>query len=177
MILSKTLVLFAHPYFENSRTSARLIQAYQNLEHVTFRDLYEEYPDFNILTYFERKRLNFHDRVIFHFPLVWFGMPPLLKLWIDEVFDLKWFTDKKDKNPIFGKRADVIVTMDSIYREYTKDELAPADASKYLTTLMRCIKINCMPLGSFITIPDSDDLPENELEEYYLKIKEIVQTQ
>lgn len=174
--MNKTLVLFAHPYFEKSKTSSRLIQAYQNLEHVTFRDLYEEYPDFNILTYFERKRLSFYSRIIFHFPLVWFGMPPLLKLWIDDVFDLKWFTNEKENNPVYGKKTDVVVTVDSLYLEYTGDEPVPFDASRYLTTLMRCIKINNMRLGNFITINRSNNLSEQELGEYYLKIKEIAKS-
>ncbi len=174
-VLSKTLVLFAHPYFEYSRTNARLVQAYQGLEHVTFRDLYEEYPDFNILTYIERKRLVYYDRLIFHFPLIWFGMPPLLKLWIDDVFNLKWFNEKKDKNPIFGKRADVIVTVDTIYGEYTKDEPLPLDSAHFLTTLVRCLKINNMTIENFLTINNADNLTTSELEDYFIRIKTIAQ--
>jgi len=87
--LEKTLVLFAHPYFEHSTTNIRLLECYQAMENITFRDLYQDYPDFHIQPFRERKRIVEYDRIIFHFPIIWFGLPPLLKLWIDEVFDMR----------------------------------------------------------------------------------------
>lgn len=44
-----------------------------------------------------------YDTIIFHFPMIWFGMPPLLKLWIDEVFDMKWLSGL-DTSPVKGKK-------------------------------------------------------------------------
>ena len=42
------LLLFAHPKFEQSKTNAALVQKVKNLDGVTFHDLYELYPEFNI---------------------------------------------------------------------------------------------------------------------------------
>ena len=107
--MKKTLVLFAHPYFEHSTTNVRLLECYEAMDHVTVRDLYEDYPDFHIQPFRERKRIVEYQRIIFHFPIIWFGLPPLLKLWIDEVFDMRWITET-GLNILSGKDA-LIVTM------------------------------------------------------------------
>jgi putative NADPH-quinone reductase len=91
--MKKTLVVFAHPYLEHSNSNAELINFYVRHQHFTLRDIYEEYPNFHIAAFRERKRIKNYDRFIFQFPLIWFGMPPLLKLWIDEVFDRDWLKE------------------------------------------------------------------------------------
>lgn len=100
--MKKTLVVFAHPYLEHSNSNVELINFYVRHQHYTLRDLYEEYPDFHIAAFRERKRLANYDRFIFQFPLIWFGMPPLLRLWIDEVFDRDWLQPGK-YNPLENK--------------------------------------------------------------------------
>ncbi|WKS94845.1 hypothetical protein [Riemerella columbina] len=49
--MKKTLVLFAHPFLEHSVFNAQVIEVYQGVEGLTFRDLYEEYPDFHIAAF------------------------------------------------------------------------------------------------------------------------------
>lgn len=101
--MKKTLVVFAHPYLEHSNSNAELINFYVRHQHFTLRDIYEEYPNFHIAAFRERKRIKNYDRFIFQFPLIWFGMPPLLKLWIDEVFDRDWLKEDHH-NPLEEKR-------------------------------------------------------------------------
>ena len=122
--MKKTLVVFAHPHFEYSHANAELIKAYGDFPEVDFKDLYEEYPDFHIASFRERKRIRDYERLVFHFPLIWFTSPPLLKLWIDEVFDLKWLSE--DQNPLKNKDAVIIVTMggkEENYSEMSTQEL------------------------------------------------------
>lgn len=107
--MKKTLVVFAHPYLEHSNSNAELINFYVRQQHFTLRDLYEEYPDFHIAAFRERKRIKNYERFIFQFPLIWFGMPPLLKLWIDEVFDRDWLKEENE-NPLEGKEVYILVT-------------------------------------------------------------------
>lgn len=115
--LKKTLVLFAHPFLEYSYSNRELINFYERHQHYDFRDLYEEYPDFHIAAFRERKRLLSYERIIFHFPLIWFGMPPLLRLWIDEVFDGNWVSEGEE-NPIEGKEVYMLVTTRSKERSF-----------------------------------------------------------
>lgn len=116
----KTLVIFAHPYLEYSHSNRELINFYERHQHFTFRDLYEEYPDFHIAAFRERKRITDYERIIFHFPLIWYGMPPLLRLWIDEVFDRHWLLNL-DENPLKGKDIFILVTTNGKETDYQKD--------------------------------------------------------
>jgi glutathione-regulated potassium-efflux system ancillary protein KefG len=57
---------------------------------ITFHDLYEIYPDFNVNIEKEKKLLDENDIIIWHHPLYWYSSPPLLKQWIDMVLELGW---------------------------------------------------------------------------------------
>ncbi len=117
--MKKTLVVFAHPYLEHSNSNIELINFYVRNQQFTLRDLYEEYPDFHIAAFRERKRLKNYDRFIFHFPLIWFGIPPLLRLWIDEVFDRNWLTHHTE-NPLKGKEIYILVTTGGKEESFSK---------------------------------------------------------
>ncbi|UOE38651.1 MULTISPECIES: NAD(P)H-dependent oxidoreductase [Chryseobacterium] len=118
--MKKTLVVFAHPYLEHSNSNVELINFYVRHQHFTLRDLYEEYPDFHIAAFRERKRLQQYDRFIFQFPIIWFGIPPLLKLWIDEVLDRNWLTGE-EINPLENKDIYIVVTTGGKERSFSKN--------------------------------------------------------
>jgi glutathione-regulated potassium-efflux system ancillary protein KefG len=86
--MPKVLVLFAHPRLEKSRSNRALLRHLPG--NVTFRDLYERYPDFNVNIAEEQRQLLDHDIVVFHHPLYWYSAPPLLKQWIDLVLSFGW---------------------------------------------------------------------------------------
>ncbi|GJM31181.1 MAG: NAD(P)H oxidoreductase [Saprospiraceae bacterium] len=88
--MKRVLILFAHPKFEQSRTNKALVQKVNNREGVTFHDLYERYPDFNIDVSLEKKLLERHDVVVWHHPFYWYNCPPLMKQWIDVVLEFGW---------------------------------------------------------------------------------------
>ncbi len=88
--MPNVLVLFAHPRFEQSRTNAALLKYFPQDERVTFRDLYELYPDFHVDVQAEQAMLLAHDVIIWHHPFYWYSSPPLLKQWIDLVLQFGW---------------------------------------------------------------------------------------
>lgn len=88
--MKSVLILFAHPKFEQSRTNKALVDQLKNRSGVTFHDLYERYPDFNIDVAIEKNLLTQHDVVIWHHPLYWYSCPPLMKQWIDLVLEFGW---------------------------------------------------------------------------------------
>ena len=88
--MSRILVLFAHPALEKSRVNKRLIKEVENIENVTFHDLYEEYPDFYIDIKREQKLLTENDIIIFHHPMYWYSIPAQLKQWEDLVMEHNW---------------------------------------------------------------------------------------
>jgi|TARA_B100000809_G_C14862207_1_gene432323 glutathione-regulated potassium-efflux system ancillary protein KefG len=59
--MNRILILFAHPALQKSRINRVLISAVQDIEAVTFHDLYEAYPEFDILVPEEQVLLEAHD--------------------------------------------------------------------------------------------------------------------
>lgn len=86
------VVLVAHPRMEHSRVNRALMHAAQALPpgRVQVRDLYRLYPDYLIDVPAERAALAAARLVVWQFPFQWYGMPPLMKLWLDEVFGFGW---------------------------------------------------------------------------------------
>lgn len=110
MIPNKILILFAHPLFEKSQINKELVQAIPNSEHITFHDLYEAYPEFDIDIQKEQALLLEHDVVIWHHPMYWFNCPPILKQWIDLVLQHGWAYGKNGKNLVEKTVFQVITT-------------------------------------------------------------------
>lgn len=82
--------IFAHPQRTRSRANRLVLERVCDLPQVTVVDLYETYPGFHIDVDKEQQNLLSHDIVVFQHPLYWYAMPPLLKLWVDEVLELGW---------------------------------------------------------------------------------------
>ncbi len=107
--MKKTLVLFAHPFLEFSKSHRELLKIYDPTKGFHLKDLYEQFPDMHVPAFRERKRIVNYDRFVFHFPLIWFGVPSLLRLWMDEVSDADWLNGKAE-NPFDNKDVYILVT-------------------------------------------------------------------
>lgn len=88
--MPRLLVLFAHPRLEKSRANRTLLQRLPQHRHITFHDLYEHYPDFNIDVRREQALIAAHDMLVLHHPFFWYSVPPLLKQYIDLVYSFGW---------------------------------------------------------------------------------------
>ena len=95
---NKILILFAHPLFEKSQVNKILVENIPNSPNITFHDLYEEYPEFDVDIKKEQELLLNHDIIIWHHPLYWYNCPPLLKQWIDLVLEFGWAYGKEGNN-------------------------------------------------------------------------------
>jgi len=103
------LILFAHPALQNSRVNRQLIKYVTGLDGVTFHDLYEVYPDFNIDVKHEQNLLLENDIIVFHHPLFWFSVPSILREWMDLVLQHRWAYGKTGK-ALEGKKLFNVVT-------------------------------------------------------------------
>lgn len=88
--MRRVLVLFAHPVLERSRVNRRLVEAVRDVEGVTIRDLYEEYPTLSINVRREQDDLLAHDVIVFQHPFYWYSAPAILKEWQDLVLEHGW---------------------------------------------------------------------------------------
>lgn len=84
------LVLAAHPDLRHSRVNRALMQSAQSLANVTVRDLYALYPDHVIDVPAEQALAAQADLIVWQHPIHWYSMPPLMKLWLDDVLTLGW---------------------------------------------------------------------------------------
>jgi glutathione-regulated potassium-efflux system ancillary protein KefF len=85
------LVLVAHPDLASSRTNQALMQTAKTLApHAQVRDLYALYPDYVIDVPLEQSLLAKARLVVWQHPVHWYHMPPLMKLWLDEVLSFGW---------------------------------------------------------------------------------------
>jgi glutathione-regulated potassium-efflux system ancillary protein KefG len=89
------LILFAHPALQKSRVNRQLMDAVKDLDRITFHDLYEAYSDFHIDVRDEQALLHRHDIIVFQYPLYWFSVPALLKIWQELVLEHKWAYGKE----------------------------------------------------------------------------------
>jgi glutathione-regulated potassium-efflux system ancillary protein KefF len=90
--MADILILAAHPTLEHSRVTRQLMKAVQkaSLSRVELRDLYARYPDYYIDVAAEQAALQAAQLVVWLHPVHWYSMPPLMKLWLDEVFAFGW---------------------------------------------------------------------------------------
>lgn len=92
---NKILIVFAHPLFEKSNANDALVSNIPDSPNITFHDLYQEYPEFDIDMKREQELLMLHDIIIWHHPMYWYSCPPLLKQWIDIVLEHGWAYGKE----------------------------------------------------------------------------------
>lgn len=84
------LLITAHPQMELSRVNRHLREAARGVARVEVRDLYALYPDYLIDIAREQQALQRARLVVWQHPIHWYHMPPLMKLWVDEVLAYGW---------------------------------------------------------------------------------------
>ena len=96
------LVIAAHPQMEHSRINRRLMRRVaqragsmlddgrHDTPSVLVRDLYALYPDYLIDIPEEQALLERAKLVVWQHPIHWYSMPPLMKLWLDDVLSFGW---------------------------------------------------------------------------------------
>jgi glutathione-regulated potassium-efflux system ancillary protein KefF len=89
------LVITAHPQMEQSRINRRMMRSVSKLSAdtpspVIVRDLYALYPDYLIDVAAEQALLAQASLLVWQHPIHWYSMPPLMKLWVDDVLSFGW---------------------------------------------------------------------------------------
>lgn len=84
------VVIYANARSRRSHLNRPLADALAARPDVEVRDLYARYPDFDIDVVAEQRALSCAETVMLQFPMSWFSVPPLLKLWFDEVLERGW---------------------------------------------------------------------------------------
>lgn len=88
--MKQTLILYAHPFPSRSVVTKALLAAWTDQPHVTVRNLYQLYPDFDIDVQAEQQALEQADLIIWLTPVHWYSVPALMKHWFDQVLSHGW---------------------------------------------------------------------------------------
>ncbi|HEE9583969.1 TPA: NAD(P)H-dependent oxidoreductase, partial [Campylobacter coli] len=92
----KTLIIFAHTFWEDSKVNKALFESIKNLKQVQIHNLSEIYKEGKIDVSKEMDLLKNADKIIFQFPLFWFSTPALLKEWQDRVLTAILYGENKE---------------------------------------------------------------------------------
>ncbi|MFY7653335.1 MAG: NAD(P)H-dependent oxidoreductase [Chitinophagaceae bacterium] len=167
------LLLLFHPRFENSYANKKLLAAAQAVGGITIRDMYEIYPDYNIDVKVEQAILLQHQIIIWQHPFYWYSCPPLMKQWIDLVFEHGWAYGKTG-DKLKGKYLMSAISSGGTFEIYQKqgrnrytykELLAPFDQTAYLCQLTY--------LPPFI-VPGANKLTEEQVVDYATKYQEVL---
>lgn len=102
-------LLAAHPAWSRSRVNRRLRDAALGIPGVRVQDLYARYPDYDIDVAAEQAHAAAARMLVLLHPVQWYSMPPLLKLWFDEVLTHGWAYGRTG-NALRGKDLWLVAT-------------------------------------------------------------------
>ena len=88
--MSKILIQAFHPNPERSRVQSAWLDRLAQEGDLQINRLYAQYPDWRIDREREQALLLAHDRIVFMHPFYWYSVPPLMKLWLDDVLTFGW---------------------------------------------------------------------------------------
>ena len=127
------LIVSGHTDLNQSYANKIILEELQKrLPQAAFVFLDKLYPDFRIDVQAEQKKLLGADLIVLQFPFFWYGMPSLMKKWVEDVF-AHGFSHGSSGGRLHGKKLLVSFTSgapEEMYRHgglqnYTIDEFMP----------------------------------------------------
>lgn len=89
--MKNVLVISGHPDLKISVANKKILEEIaKNCPQAEIRKLDELYPTYNFDVEVEKKSWEKADVIIFQFPMHWYGLPGILKLYIDKVMEHGW---------------------------------------------------------------------------------------
>lgn len=136
----KVLHIFAHPRLEKSKINRFLLTQIPDHAELTFVDLYEWYPDFNIDVAHQQTLLLQHDVIIWQHPFYWYSCPPLLKQWIDMVLEFNWAYGPKGRM-LEGKKVLTMISTGGTEEAYGPDGHNRFTFNEYLRPFEQTVRL------------------------------------
>jgi len=131
--MKNILIVSGHNNLNQSFANKIILEKLQHLlPQAEFDFLDKLYPDYRIDVDKEQQRLIKADVIVLQFPFFWYGMPSILKKWIEDVF-IHGFSHGSTGNKLHGKKIIMSFTAGApgeMYQHgglqnYTIDEFIP----------------------------------------------------
>ena len=94
--MKKVRLVSGHPNMKKSNANLKIVKELENLENVSVVHLISKYPDYEINAEEEIAQLIHSDVVVLKFPFHCYGVPAILKKWIDSISSLLVYGKYKD---------------------------------------------------------------------------------
>jgi glutathione-regulated potassium-efflux system ancillary protein KefG len=160
--LNRILVLFAHPAMEKSRVNRVLADAVRDVEGVTFHDLYEAYPRFDIDVPREQELLLAHDVYVFQHPFYWYSTPAILKEWQDLVLEHGWAYGREG-TALRGKTLLNALTAGGRASAYRRDGLNRYSIREFLRPIEQTARLCGMEYLPPFAVPGTHSLATGDI--------------
>jgi len=172
-VRNKILVLFAHPALHKSRVNRLMISAIQDVEDITFHNLYEEYPDFHIDVKREQDLLLEHDIYIWQHPFYWYSSPSIIKEWIDLVLS-HGFAYGRTGKALQDKKIFSAITAGGRREVYEEGNMNNYTIQQFLAPFRQTAKLcNMIYMPPFV-VHGTHLLAEDEIQAAALDYKKIL---
>ncbi|AZJ33771.1 MULTISPECIES: NAD(P)H-dependent oxidoreductase [Tenacibaculum] len=171
--MKKVLILFAHPKFEQSRVNSTLVNRLKNKVHVTFHDLYENYPNFHINIQREQELLLQHDIIIWHHPLYWYSSPAILKQWKDLVLEFNWAYGPEGK-VLHNKTIFNVITTGGSREVYCTEGYNTYTINEFLRPYEQTAKLCGMNYLSPFAVMGTHNLSDEDLLDYTNQYEQLI---
>ena len=172
--MKKILILFAHPAFQKSRVNKYLVEGVSDIEGVTFHDLYQQYPEFDIDVIKEQELLIQHDIIVFHHPFFWYSTPAILKEWQDLVLEHNWAYGSKG-NALKGKYFFSVITSGGTAEAYSEDGYNGKTIRQLLAPIEQTAKLCKMILLPPYVVHGTHRITSEDLLNYNQEYKKLLQ--
>jgi putative NADPH-quinone reductase len=150
----KKLVILTHPDIESSKVNKRWLQEVEELKsEFTVHQLHKVYGAGESLNVrMEQEQLLAHDAAIFQFPFYWFGTPPLLKKWLDDVLlpGFAYGRNEEDRK-LTGKRFGFAISAGIKSEDYRSDGRYRYTVEELLSPLVATVSyVNAKYVAPFV---------------------------
>jgi len=169
MIEPPIVVIYANPMPRHSRINRPLAAALAALPGVQMRDLYARYTDYDIDVVAEQRALSTANAVVLQFPLRWYSVPPLLKLWIDEVLESGWAFGPGG-TALRGKSLMVLASAGGSADAYSEQGSHGYDIERFLLPLEQTARLCGMDWLPPLMLLDANHADAATLEEHIVRV-------
>lgn len=171
---NRILILFAHPALERSRVNRVLTEGLDSLPGVTFHDLYEAYPDFDIDVRREQALLETHDVVVLQHPFFWYSTPAILKQWQDLVLAHGWAYGHEG-TALSGKKLMNAVSTGAGRNAYTVDGFHQTTVEELLLPIKKTATLCGMEYLSPFVVYGAHGMTPDRLDAYAAEYKSMLE--
>ena len=128
-------IISGHPDISRSMANKSILENMEQSDHIKIVHLIEKYPDYQIDTEVELDRLKEAEIIILQFPFHWYGVPAILKKWIDSISSPLVYGD--NKGALRGKTFVISTTTGGPIESYSIEGYNKFTMKQFLIPLIK----------------------------------------